>query len=252
MVPMMQRVALAVAVLLSVSLGVVTSSSTFSPTQLGLRLGNLVTQLGRLLPLPDIYEELGVIAVLGHTTEGLQGDLEAAQKAAEAWLELTPDDAPWHGRLVLAHRIIDAAQTTVRSLPEGRLVDRADQELTEILRTLGDLGNVLEALAASIEDFLPSDEAHWHFAIGYLCGPLLELPGFAPAVPHEERRFLADHVPPQVPSDVREALQRLLELLPEPVVPWALLWSEADARAAERAAREVLVGLGELQVEEGG
>jgi len=233
-------------------LGVVTSASTFNPTQLGLRLGSLVTQLGRLLPLPDIYEEFGIVAVIGNTTEGLQGDLEAAEASVAAWLELTPDDGPWRGQLLLTHRSIDAAQTTVQSLPEGRLTDRTDQELTELMRAVEDLGNVLEALAASIEDSLRSDEAHWRFAIGYLCGPLLELPGFAPAVPHEERSFLADHVPPQVPLHVQEALQRLLELLPESVAPWALLWSEADARAAERAAREVLVGLGELQAEGGG
>lgn len=216
------------------------------PADLGLRLAYLEMALGTSVNLPELYalDEQGIRAVHRQSPEHLREELSEGRRLLKDWIEGTPEDASWGELLDVLLKDTARAEDALEELPEGTLEEAPEEALKALIVQLDELRRGLQALTEDLEASLPTSEDRWAFSVGYLSGPLLDAPSFAPALPEEERRFLAEAMPHDISPEVGEAVMLILELLPDSTSPAALMWRRARAEEAAEAARTVLAGLG--------
>lgn len=221
------------------------------PAELGLRLAYLEMALGTSVNLPELYalDDQGIRAVHRQSPEQILDELSQGRRLVRDWIEVTPEDLTWRELLNVLLEDMARAEDTAEGLPEGTLEKASQEALQALIAPLNALRRGLKALTDDLEGSLATSEDRWSFSVGYLSGPLLDAPSFAPALPEEERQFLAEAVPHDTPPEVREAVALLLELLPDSTAPAALMWRRTRAQEAADAARTVLAGLGIIEPE---
>ncbi len=240
------RCCAAVLMVLALSWATVGCPPTPEPAALGLRLAYLEMALGTAVNLPELYamNDQGIRAVHRQSREHILHELSQGRRLLTDWIGATPESASWRERLTNLFEDITHAEDAVDGLPEGNLEEAPEEALKALITQLDTVRKSLQALTDDLEGSLATSEERWSFSMSYLSGPLLDAPSFAPALPEEERQFLAEAVPHDTPPEVREAVALLLELLPDSRSPAALMWRKARAEEAARAARTVLKGLG--------